>query len=43
MVLVSLLLVIAALCIGIDGFRAFFKYLGKPVDSVRAAPARGSA
>jgi carbon starvation protein len=43
MVLVSVLLVVAALCIGIDGFRAFFKYLGKPVSSVRAAPAKGQA
>jgi carbon starvation protein len=41
MVLVSVLLVVAALFIGIDGCRAFFRYLGKPVPSVRATPARG--
>ena len=41
MVLVSLLLVVAALCIGIDGGRAFFRYLGKSAPSVRVAAAKG--
>jgi carbon starvation protein len=33
MVLVAVLLVLAAVFIGIDGFRAFFKYLGKSAPS----------
>jgi hypothetical protein len=41
MVLVAILLVFAALFIGIDGFRAFFKYLGRPAPSARPAAARG--
>jgi carbon starvation protein len=41
MVLVAALLVVAALFIGVDGFRAFNKYLGKPAPSARAAPAKG--
>jgi carbon starvation protein len=41
MVLIAVLLVLAALFIGIDGFRAFFKYLGKPASSIRAASAKG--
>jgi carbon starvation protein len=41
MVLVAILLVFAALLIGIDGFRAFFKYLGRPAPSARPAAARG--
>jgi len=40
MVVVSMLLVAAALLIGVDGFRSFFKYLGKPVSSMRAASAK---
>jgi carbon starvation protein CstA len=40
MVLVAILLVFAAIFIGVDGFRAFFKYLGKPAPSVRTAPAK---
>ena len=43
MVLVSVLLVVAALCIGFDGLRAFFKHSGKPVASVRPAAAKGPA
>jgi carbon starvation protein len=41
MVLVAILLVLAALLIGIDGFRAFFKYLGNPAPSARPAPVKG--
>ena len=40
MVLVSLLLVVAALLIGFDGWRAFLKYLGQPAGAARAATAR---
>jgi carbon starvation protein len=40
MVLVAILLIFAAIFIGVDGFRAFFKYLGKPAPSVRTAPAK---
>jgi hypothetical protein len=43
MVVVSVLLVVAALFIGIDGFRAFFNYFGKPVSSARTAPAKSQA
>jgi carbon starvation protein len=41
MVLVAILLVFAAVLIGIDGFRAFFKYLGNPAPSPRPAPVKG--
>jgi carbon starvation protein len=42
MVLVAILLVFAAIFVGVDGFRAFFKYLGKPAPSrARPAPAKG--
>jgi carbon starvation protein len=42
MVLVAILLVFAAIFVGIDGFRAFFKYLGKAApSSARPAPAKG--
>jgi carbon starvation protein len=41
MVLVALLLVLAALFIGVDGFRAFFKYLSGPAPSARPATAKG--
>jgi hypothetical protein len=41
MVLVAILLVLAAALIGIDGFRAFFKYLGNPAPSARPAPVKG--
>jgi len=41
MVLVAILLVLAAIFIGMDGFRAFFKYLGGPAPSVRPAAAKG--
>jgi len=41
MVLVAILLVLAAIFIGVDGFRAFFRYLGGPAPSVRPAPAKG--
>lgn len=41
MVLVAVLLVFASVFIGIDGFRAFFKYLGKPAPSARPGPAQG--
>ena len=34
-------LVLAAVLIGIDGFRAFFKYLGSPAPSPRPAPVKG--
>ncbi len=37
----ALLLVAAAVFIGIDGFRAFFSYLGKAEPSARAAAAKG--
>jgi carbon starvation protein len=40
MVLVAVLLVCASVLIGVDGFRAFFKYLGKPAPSARPAPAK---
>jgi hypothetical protein len=39
MVLVAVLLIFAAILIGIDGFRAFFKYLGRPAPSAQTAPA----
>jgi len=41
MVLVAILLVLAAIFIGVDGFRAFLRYLGGPAPSVRPAPAKG--
>lgn len=41
MVLVSILLVIAAVLIGFDGWRAFVKYLGRPATASGPAPARG--
>jgi carbon starvation protein len=42
MVLVAILLVFAAIFVGVDGFRAFFRYLGKPAPSpARPAPAKG--
>ncbi len=41
MVLVALLLVAAAALIGIDGWRAFFKYLRRPTPVPGPAPARG--
>ncbi|MBI2986246.1 MAG: hypothetical protein HYY45_05705 [Deltaproteobacteria bacterium] len=41
MVLVSVLLVMAALLIGLDGWRAFLKYLGRPAPAPGPAPARG--
>ncbi|HWO43838.1 MAG TPA: carbon starvation CstA family protein [Candidatus Eisenbacteria bacterium] len=41
MILVAALLVAAAGLIGIDGFRAFTRYLSKPAPSPRAAPAKG--
>ncbi len=41
MVLVSVLLVAAALLIGLDGWRAFVKYLGRPAPAAGPAPARG--
>ena len=41
MVLVALLLVVAAVFIGIDGWRAFTKYLRRPAPTPKAAPARG--
>ena len=41
MVLVALLLVIAAVFIAVDGFRAFMKYLRRPKPAPTAAPARG--
>ncbi len=41
MVLVALLLVVAAVFIGIDGWRAFTKYLRRPVPAPGPAPARG--
>jgi len=40
MVFVSLLLVVAAILIGIDGFRAFLKYLRGPILAPRTAAAR---
>jgi len=40
MVLVALLLVVAGLFIAIDGWRAFFKYLGRPAPAPGAAAAR---
>jgi carbon starvation protein len=40
MVLVAMLLVLAALFIGVDGWRAFFNYLGTPAPSPRTAPAK---
>ncbi|OGQ84564.1 MAG: hypothetical protein A3F90_02875 [Deltaproteobacteria bacterium RIFCSPLOWO2_12_FULL_60_19] len=40
MVLVAVLLVVAALFIGFDGWRAFLKYLGQPAAAARAATAR---
>jgi carbon starvation protein len=39
MVLVAILLVLAALFIGFDGFRAFLKYLGRPASSPKPAAA----
>ncbi len=41
MVLVALLLAVAAVFIGIDGWRAFRKYLGRPAPAQKPAPARG--
>ncbi len=41
MVLVALLLVVAAVFIGIDGWRAFMKYLRRPTPAPKPAPARG--
>jgi carbon starvation protein len=41
MVLVAILLVVAALLIGLDGSRAFFKYLNAPSPAPRPAPAKG--
>jgi carbon starvation protein len=41
MVLVALLLVVAALFIGVDGWRAFMRYLRRPTTAPKAAPARG--
>ena len=42
MILVSVLLVVAALLIGVDGWRAFVKYLGRrPAAAPKPAPARG--
>src|SRR3989338_599437 len=41
MVLVAILLVMAALCIGVDGWRAFLKYRKRASASPQAAPARG--
>src|SRR3990170_303121 len=41
MVLIALLLVVAAVFIGIDGWRAFLKYLRRPAAAPKAAPARG--
>ena len=41
MVLVAVLLVMAALFIGVDGWRAFLKYRKRPSASPQAAPARG--
>ena len=41
MVLVAILLVMAALFIGVDGWRAFLKYRKRPSASPQAAPARG--
>jgi len=40
MVVVALLLLVAALFIGVDGLRAFLKYLRRPAPAPRAAPAR---
>lgn len=40
MVLVALLLVVAALLIGVDGLRAFLKYSRRPSPSPQPAPAR---
>jgi carbon starvation protein len=41
MVLVALLLIAAALLIGVDGLRAFLKYSRRPERTAGAAPARG--
>jgi carbon starvation protein len=41
MVLVALLLVVAAVFIGIDGWRAFVKYLRRPAPAPKPAAARG--
>ncbi len=41
MVLVAILLVVAAVFIGIDGGRAFLQYLRRPVPAPGPAPARG--
>ena len=41
MILVALLLVVAALFIGWDGWRAFLKYSRRPARAPEAAPARG--
>lgn len=40
MVLVAALLVVAALFIGLDGWRAFLKYWNRPAPATTAAPAR---
>lgn len=41
MVLVALLLVVAAVFIGYDGWRAFMRYIRRPAAAPKAAPARG--
>lgn len=41
MVLVAILLVLAALVVGLDGVRAFFRYQRRPSPAPGAAPARG--
>jgi len=41
MVLVAILLVLAALVIGLDGARAFLRYQGRPSHAPGAAPAKG--
>jgi len=40
MVLVAILLVVAAIFIGLDGWRAFFKYWRRPASAPTAAPVR---
>ncbi len=41
MIVIGALLVVAAVFIGIDGWRAFMKYLRRPAPAPKAAPARG--
>jgi carbon starvation protein len=41
MVLVAILLVVAAIFIGVDGWRAFFRHWKRPLRAPTAAPARG--